>query len=137
MIKLLRTSVNSIDYGSVEYGKQSSVHKFDIFLDDETDTSVTVTSIDFPEHVMGKLSTDSEYSEEISGTFIIPYKIFENETKYFMDINGATTEDETKTGIYLGEGQIDKRLLVDIQICLQDESGYILEDENGNFLEDI
>jgi hypothetical protein len=136
MVKLLRTSVNSIDYGSVEYGKQSSVRRFDITLDDDTDESVTVDSIDFPEHVVGKFSTDSEYSESIVGTFVIPYKIFLYGTKYFMNTDGKTTTDETKTGIYVGTGQSDKRLLVDIQICLQDEGGYILEDEFGNFLED-
>jgi hypothetical protein len=136
MVKLLRTSVNSIDYGSVEYGKQSSVRRFDITLDDDTDESVTVDSIDFPEHVMGKFSTDSEYSDFISGTFVIPYKIFLYNTKYFMDTDGKTTTDETKTGIYVGTGQSDKRLLVDIQICLQDELGFVLEDELGNLLED-
>lgn len=136
MVKLLRTSVNSIDYGSVEYGKQSSVRRFNITLDDDTDESVTVDSIDFPEHVMGKFSTDSEYSDSIVGTFVIPYKIFLYGTKYFMDTDGKTTIDEKKTGIYVGTGQSDKRLLVDIQVCLQDELGYILEDEFGNFLED-
>lgn len=143
MVKLLRTSVNSIDYGSVEYGKQSSVRRFDITLDDDTDESVTVDSIDFPEHVVGKFSTDSEYSESIVGTFVIPYKIFLYGTKYFMDTDGKVIPIEPEelgylceTGIYVGTGQSDKRLLVDIQICLQDEGGYILEDELGNFLED-
>jgi hypothetical protein len=151
MVKLLRTSVNSIDYGSVEYGKQSSVRRFDITLDDDTDESVTVDSIDFPEHVVGKFSTDSEYSESIVGTFVIPYKIFLYGTKYFMNTDDLgkgkvipiepVIEPEKlgylcETGIYVGTGQSDKRLLVDIQICLQDEGGYILEDEFGNFLED-
>lgn len=147
MVKLLRTSVNSIDYGSVEYGKQSSVRRFNITLDDDTDESVTVDSIDFPEHVMGKFSTDSEYSDSIVGTFVIPYKIFLYETKYFMNsdvlgmgkvilIEPVELGYLCETGIYVGTGQSDKRLLVDIQVCLQDELGYILEDEFGNFLED-
>ena len=142
MAKLVKSSVNQIIYGNIEIGIPSQVEKFDLWNNSSTDEDITVTELSFPEYVYGKI-TDSvdDYASSIVGSFEIPYG-FLNTQKYFMGIDGATIpiiEDVdgflSETGIYLGTGQSDKTLLVDIMVCLQTEEDYILEDETGNFLE--
>lgn len=144
MAKVLKSSVNQIIYGNVEINVQSAVESFILTNNSSTAEDINITEIAFPEYVYGKIKDSlDDYSSSIVGSFDIPYGFIDTQ-KYFMDVDGKIipiTEDISgilsETGIYLGTGQSDRTLLVDIMVCLQDENNYILEDESGNFLEDI
>jgi len=134
MPKILSPNVNKIIYGELLRNVQSDVFKFQLVnggIDE-----ILINSITFPPNVYGKLESDSTYTTHITTAFTIP-QTFIPGNKYFMSTLGKIIQDETETGIYLGIGNINKNLDVKIQIGIQDELGFILEDEQGNFLEDV
>lgn len=132
MAKIIKINKDNIDYGRIELDSISTVESFEITQD--SDDAITLTEILFPTHVMGKLSTESEYSTSIVGSYIISNGFVDNE-QYFMDTDSTITTDETKTGIGLGTGQVDENLLVNPVVYLQDALNNILEDAEGNLLE--
>lgn len=134
MAKIIKINKDNIDYGRIELDSISAVESFEITQD--ADNAITLTEILFPIHVMGKLSTESEYSTSIVGSYIISNGFIDNE-QYFMDTDGTITTDETETGIGLGVGQVDKNLLVNPVVYLQDALNSVLEDAEGNLLEDV
>lgn len=134
MAKIIKINKDNIDYGRIELDSISAVESFEITQDG--DDAITLTEIIFPVHVSGKLSTESEYSTSIVGSYIISNGFIDNE-QYFMDTDSTITTDETKTGIGLGVGQVDENLLVNPVVYLQDALNSVLEDAEGNLLEDV
>lgn len=134
MPKVLKTNVTKIDFGIQKRNIASDIVEFEVSNDSYN--TLFINQINFPENVFGRLKGTSSFSSNIIETFEIPMNFIPG-NKYFMDLDGKITEDERITGIFLGTGASDKNLEVDVQIGLQDELGWILEDEQGQFLEDV
>lgn len=134
MAKVLKTSTDKIIFGTVGKNEQSSI--FEFILTNGDIEGFNITKIQFPDHVFGRLKGTSGFTSVISDVFELPQRFITSQ-HYFMKPNGKIGDDETETGIFLGIGNIDNNLDVNIQIGLQDELGFILEDETGNYLEDV
>ena len=133
MAKTIEINKGLIEFPTISKDSETQNETFTITV--TGNELVDISSIIFPTPFVGKLSTKSIFHSELN-SLQVPRSFVEDE-KYFMNVDGSLTGDESLTGIYVGTGQSDGTMLVQNMYCLQDENGEILQDELGNYLEDI